>query len=114
MDIAPKFLEHIQKTCREAGLQERHPRAVQPGLGGAAAELGRLWCSSATRTTTSSSRSETMAVAPPGVRPGGRLVLIDFHRIPGRVPDWILNHVRAGQEVVVKEIAEAGFEKTRR
>jgi hypothetical protein len=38
--------------------------------------------------------------------------VIDFHRIPGKSREWTLNHVRAGQEVVEKEIAEAGFKKT--
>lgn len=45
------------------------------------------------------------------IKPGGRLVVVDFVRIPGKSTDWILNHVRAGQEVVEKEIAAAGFEK---
>ena len=38
-------------------------------------------------------------------------MVIDFHPHPGQEPEWILNHVRAGQEVVEKEIAAAGFKK---
>ncbi len=45
------------------------------------------------------------------LKPGGRVVLIDFHRIPGKSSEWILNHVRAGQEVFEREIAECGFKK---
>ena len=30
---------------------------------------------------------------------------------PGVSSDWILNHVRAGQEVVTAELAAAGFKK---
>ena len=54
----------------------------------------------------------TMATIHTALRPGGRLVVIDFKRIPGKTREWVLNHVRAGQEVVEKEIADAGFKKT--
>jgi hypothetical protein len=37
--------------------------------------------------------------------------VVDFLRIPGQSREWVLNHVRAGQEVVEKEIAAAGFRK---
>lgn len=41
----------------------------------------------------------------------GELVVIDFIRIPGKSREWVLNHVRAGQDVVEQEIAAAGFVK---
>lgn len=44
------------------------------------------------------------------LRPDGTLVVIDFERIPGKSPDWILEHVRAGREVFQAEIEAAGFE----
>jgi hypothetical protein len=40
-----------------------------------------------------------------------RLFLIDFKRIPGVSSDWVLDHVRAGQEEVTAEIEAAGFRK---
>ena len=45
------------------------------------------------------------------LRPGGTLMLIDFRRVPGKSPDWILEHVRAGEEVFTAELQAAGFEK---
>lgn len=45
------------------------------------------------------------------LKPGGILVLIDFKRIPGESSDFVLGHVRAGQEVFESEIIAAGFEK---
>ena len=46
------------------------------------------------------------------LRPGGQLILVDFKRIPGETPEWIMNHVRAGRDVFRSEIEEAGFELT--
>ena len=44
------------------------------------------------------------------LRPGGQIVLVDFRREPGKSRTWILDHVRAGQEVFAREITAAGFE----
>ncbi len=52
-----------------------------------------------------------MASIHEALRPGGQVIVIDFHRIEGKSSEWVLNHVRAGQEVVVKEIESSGFKK---
>ena len=46
------------------------------------------------------------------LRPGGRIILVDFKRIPEESDSWILKHMRAGQEVFEAEITAAGFKKT--
>lgn len=43
------------------------------------------------------------------LKPGGKLVVIDFEKIPGESSAWVLGHVRAPKEVVVSEIEAAGF-----
>jgi predicted methyltransferase len=43
------------------------------------------------------------------LRPGGALVVVDFERIPGVSPDWILKHVRAGKDEFRAEIEAEGF-----
>ena len=48
------------------------------------------------------------------LRPGGQVVVVDFHRIEGKTSEWILNHVRAGEEVFTQEIIDAGFELVNR
>lgn len=53
----------------------------------------------------------SLATLQRALKPGGTLVLIDFKRIPGVSSDFILGHVRAGQEVFEAEITAAGFEK---
>ena len=54
---------------------------------------------------------KTMQTIHKALKPGGQVVLIDFHRIEGESREWILGHVRAGQEVFVKEITDAGFKQ---
>ena len=43
------------------------------------------------------------------MKPGGRVIVIDFKRIEGESSEWVLGHVRAGEEVFRKEIEGAGF-----
>jgi len=43
------------------------------------------------------------------LRPGGTLVIVDFERIEGKSPRWLLEHVRAGKATVESEIEAAGF-----
>jgi predicted methyltransferase len=43
------------------------------------------------------------------LKPGGQVVLIDFHRIEGKSSTFILGHVRAGRDVFVGEVKKAGF-----
>lgn len=43
------------------------------------------------------------------LRPGGIFVVVDYERIPGVSGAWIMDHVRAGREQVIREIEAAGF-----
>ncbi len=43
------------------------------------------------------------------LRPGGRLIVIDFRRDPRFSSRWVMGHVRAGRETVIEEIGRAGF-----
>ncbi|QDU28526.1 Ubiquinone/menaquinone biosynthesis C-methyltransferase UbiE [Anatilimnocola aggregata] len=54
---------------------------------------------------------KTMQSIHKALKPGGRVVLVDYQRIAGKSTDWVMNHVRAGQEVVEKEITECGFKR---
>jgi ubiquinone/menaquinone biosynthesis C-methylase UbiE len=111
VDIAPKFLEHIQRTCREGGVRNVTPVLCNPDsvdLPAASVDLAFV-CDTYHHFEFP---ERTLASLHRAVKPGGRLVVVDFIRVPGKSSDWVLNHVRAGQEVVEKEIAAAGFEKT--
>lgn len=43
-------------------------------------------------------------------KPAGRLVLIDFNRIPGVSRDFLIGHVRAGNETYQAEVIDTAFE----
>lgn len=110
VDISEKFLDHIAKTCKAANI----------------ANVEFLKCSATSTELPANSVDlvficdtyhhfeypfRTMASIRKALRPGGRLVVIDFHRIKGKSSDFVMGHVRAGQEVFVKEIEESGFKK---
>jgi predicted methyltransferase len=43
------------------------------------------------------------------LRSGGRLIVIDFRKHPGKSSGWVMGHVRANKQKVVDEITSAGF-----
>lgn len=110
VDIMPRFLEHIEQTCKDAKL----------------GNVETVKCSDRSSELKAASVDvaficdtyhhfefplRTMASIHQALKPGGRLLVIDFHRYPDKSPKWVLNHVRAGQEIVEKEIHSAGFKK---
>lgn len=47
------------------------------------------------------------------LKPGGRLIVIDYRRIPGVSPVWVMGQVSAGESAVTAEIEAAGFRLVR-
>ena len=45
------------------------------------------------------------------LRPGGRLIVIDFRKDPGFSSGWVMGHVRANKNRVIAEITANGFEQ---
>jgi predicted methyltransferase len=45
------------------------------------------------------------------LKPGGRLVLVDYDRVPGKSPAWVLEHVppRYDKATVIQDFEDAGF-----
>jgi FkbM family methyltransferase len=110
VDIAPKFIEHIEKTCKESGFKNVVGVVCTP----TSAELPVNSIDLAFICDTYHHFEfphKTMTSIHRALRPGGKLVVIDFERIEGKSRDWVLNHVRAGQEVFAKEIVSNGFKQ---
>lgn len=112
VDIAEKFLDHIKARTKEAGVKNVTTVLCKPH----SAELAAASIDVAFICDTYHHFEfpyRTMASIHSALKPGGRVVLIDFKRIPGTSREWTLSHVRAGQEVVEKEVIEAGFKKVK-
>jgi ubiquinone/menaquinone biosynthesis C-methylase UbiE/intracellular sulfur oxidation DsrE/DsrF family protein len=112
VDISAKFLTHIAQTCREAGYQQVETLLAKDDsteLPAASVDVAFI-CDTYHHFEYP---LKTMATVQQALKPGGRVIVIDFHRIPGQSSEWALNHVRAGQEVFESEIVQAGFLKTR-
>lgn len=111
IDISPKFLEHIDTSAKQFGLTN-----VQTILGTdhslelAANSVDVVFICDTYHHFEYPARM--MRSIDTSLNEGGRVVLIDFHRIPEKSSQWVLSHVRAGQEVFEKEITELGFQKT--
>lgn len=112
VDIAQKFLDHIDKLNKKAGISNVKTvlcTAVSVSLPPASIDVAFI-CDTYHHFEYP---ARTMASIHQALRPGGRVVLVDFRRVAGESSDWVMNHVRAGQEVFEREIVEAGFKKVR-
>jgi predicted methyltransferase len=110
VDISPKFIEHIEETCEKAGIQNVKGIVCKPN----STELPE---NSVDRVFICDTYHhfefpfKTMDSIHRALRDGGQVIVVDFQRLPGKSREWILNHVRAGEETVVKEIVSCGFKK---
>lgn len=109
VDIAPRFVEHLGTL-----IEERRRTKITPVLSGEADV--RLPPESIDIAFSSDVYHHleypelTIRSILRALRPGGKMVVVDFERIPGESSEWILEHVRAGKETVRREIEAAGFE----
>ena len=109
VDISDEFVEHIRQSCQEANIRNVSPLICDPDNVRLPPESVDLVFICDTYHHFEYPQ-RTMYSIHRALRPGGTLVLIDFHRIEGVSSNWILNHVRAGQETVNREVVECGFE----
>jgi predicted methyltransferase len=108
VDIAPNFLEHIRQTCKEAGVTNVETVLCtdkSAELPPASVDLIFI-CDVYHHFEFPFRTLDTLHKA---LKPGGQMVLIDFHRIEGKSTPFVMGHVRAGQEVFAKEIVASGF-----
>jgi predicted methyltransferase len=110
VEIAQKFLDHIAATSKQRGFTN-----VKTVLGtDLSAELPKgvvdvvFVCDTYHHFEFPERMLQSLHQA---LKPGGRLVIVDFIREEGKSRPWILEHVRAGQATVEKEITAMGFKK---
>jgi predicted methyltransferase len=108
VDIAPEFLEHIASDAKKQGRKQIVTvKGNQDTTNLPAESLDVVFMSDVYHHL---ERPEKMlASLRQALKPGGRLLLVEFDRIPGRSSEFIMKHVRASKHVFVKEIESAGF-----
>ena len=108
VDISDEFVDHIEKAAKRNGATNVTGVVCDPFD----AKLPSASCDLVFICDTYHHFEfpmRTMRSIHRALKPGGTLVLVDFHRIEGKSSPWIMGHLRAGQEVFVKEIVDAGF-----
>jgi ubiquinone/menaquinone biosynthesis C-methylase UbiE len=107
-DIAANFLKHIEATCKDAGIKNVKTvlsKVDSSELPPASVDMVFL-CDVYHHFEFPQKTLASLHVA---LKPGGRLVVVDYRREKGKTAEWIFKHVRAGQEVVTREIEAGGF-----
>jgi uncharacterized protein (TIGR01244 family) len=109
VDIAPRFLERIRGLAGDRGVGNVSGVLCPEnsiGLPPASVDLAFV-CDTYHHFEYPLSTTRSIHRA---LKPGARLIVIDFERIPETSREWILGHVRAGKADFRAEIEEAGFE----
>ena len=112
VDIAPRFLEHIRKVAGDRHIGNvTNVLCAEDSIGLPKESIDLAFvCDTYHHFEYPSATCHSILSA---LKPGGRFIIVDFERIPGKSREWMLNHVRAGKDVFRSEIEAAGFEFVR-
>ncbi len=108
VDITQPFLDHVGKTCKDQGIDNVEcvlctPESVE--LPPASVDMAYI-CDTYHHMEYPYKMLDSILAA---IRPGGRLIIVDFKKEKGLSPDWVFGHVRADKKTVIEEVTKAGF-----
>lgn len=111
IDIVPRFVEHIEAKAAERGLtQVEAVLGEEDSINLPAASVDVvLICDAYHHFEDYASMLESIHTA---LRPGGKLVVVEFDRVEGESPEFVLEHIRASKEEFTAEIEAHGFRFT--
>lgn len=112
VEIAEEFLSHIEESAKERGLTNVTTVLCSDDSSKLPPESIDLAFICDVYHHFEHPRS-TMRSIHRALRTGGEVVVIDFTRIEGVSREWVLDHVRAGEEETTREIVADGFEVIR-
>jgi ubiquinone/menaquinone biosynthesis C-methylase UbiE len=108
VEVSPRFLDHLRRRAREPGFGQIE--VVEGGDRSARLKDASIDVAFLCDTYHHLEHPQAMlASLHRAIRPGGRLVVVDFEKIEGTSQRWVLEHVRVGKEGVSAEIVNAGF-----
>ena len=108
VDPSKKFIAHIEESCRQQNLSQ---------------VVGVVCTDTSTELPAKSVDLvfvcdtyhhfeypfKTLASIHKALRPGGRLIVVDYRKEKGVTSEGTMNHVRADQKTVIEEVSGAGF-----
>ncbi|MFY9975826.1 MAG: methyltransferase domain-containing protein [Chromatiaceae bacterium] len=108
IDVSPGFVAALSARARAEGLTNLVPiRNSQQGTGLRDASVDLAFVCDTYHHF--ENPGAMLASIHRALAPGGTLIIIDYERLPGASSPWILGHVRAGRDQVVREVTAAGF-----
>ena len=108
VEVSPRFLDHLRQRARDRGFPQIE--VVEGGERSARLDEASIDVAFLCNTYHHLEHQQAMlARLHRALRPGGRLVVVDFERIEGTSRKWVLEHVRVGKQGVSAEILSAGF-----
>jgi ubiquinone/menaquinone biosynthesis C-methylase UbiE len=110
VDVVPEFIEHIRQRIAAAGLTNVETILCKQDSTSLPAHSVDLVFLCDTYHHFEFPRSTIHSIHH-ALRPNGELFVVDYIRKQGVSTDWVMNHVRAGQEVFTAEIESCGFER---
>ncbi|MDP6495491.1 MAG: methyltransferase domain-containing protein [Dehalococcoidia bacterium] len=108
VEISPRFVDHLRQRAQDESLgnvRVTHCSETDSGLQAETVDAVFI-CDTYHHFTYPMTTLSSLHRA---IRPGGRLYLVDFERIPGVSSDWLLGHVRADKATFRAEVEAAGF-----
>ncbi len=108
VEIVPAFLERIERMSEERGLTQVRTILCDDQSAKLPGKSVDVVFVCDTYHHFEYPRSSLLSIRR-SLRPGGELVIVDFERIVGASRPWVLEHVRAGKEVFIREIEDSGF-----
>lgn len=108
IDIAPAFVDAIQDKADKHGINNvQVRRSSDIGFEAEPGKYDLVLVCDVYHHFEYPHRMNTLIAK--SLRPGGRLVVIDFKREEGKSRQWVLDHVRAGEDIVRAEIQQSGL-----
>lgn len=108
VDIAAKFLDHIETKNQEAGIEnvvsvqcDQHSTKLGPE------SVDRVFVCDTYHHF--EYPHDTLNSIHRALRPDGQLMIVDFERVQGVSKPFVLGHVRCGKGTVTDEVLDAGF-----
>jgi predicted methyltransferase len=108
VDTCEDFIDHVRATCALRGLKNVRGVVSAPesvGLPATSIDLAFI-CDTYHHFEYPFRMMHSIHEA---LKPGGKVVVVDYQREPGVSPEWVLRHVRAGRDTVVQEMESCGF-----